>query len=203
MAVSMSSPRRPSLREQQAELTRERLLEAAVALLERGEHDISLRSIAEEAGVSERTLYRHFEARDELVAALVPRLRERVGAPLPASMAELPGYARTLFERFERNRALVVGMTTSSGAHGDLERTRSQNLRDLRALVDAAFPDAPDAERAAATTALRVLLSGGGWAYLRVSCGLENEALIEHAGWTIAALVDRLTRAAGASASRT
>lgn len=188
----------PSLRAEHAERTRARLLDAGVALLERGAADLTLRAVAQEAGISERTLYRYFETREQFAEAMVPRLRERSSVPLPESIDALPTYARELFETFERNRGLIEGMVSSAGARDDLRRSRARNLAGMRALIDAGYPDAGARERAAATSALRVLLSGSGWVYLRSSCGLESEQVIEHALWTIDVVLARLRAASRA-----
>lgn len=177
-----------SLRAENAERTRTRLIEAGLALLQQGAADLTLRAVARQAGIAERTLYRYFETREQYTEALGPRLRELAGAPLPESIDGLPQYAQLLFERFEQNRPLVEGIVASSGARADLRGTRARNLAGMRALVDRGFPEAGEAARAAAASALRVLLSGAGWVYLRSSCGLPNDAVIEHARWTIGAL---------------
>lgn len=195
MTYGMSRRRaeaRPSIRAEHAERTRTRLIEAGLALLARGAEDLTLRAVAVEAGISERTLYRYFETREQFAEALSPRLRERSSVPLPGSAEALNTYARALFETFERNRPLIEGMLASEGAREDLRRSRARNLEAMRALIDASFPRAPKRDRIAAATALRVLLAGSSWVYLRVSCGLENEALIAHAEWTIEAILARL-----------
>lgn len=191
--MSRSSPAaRVPLREQHAQATRERILDAALSLLERGVAELSLRAVAVEAQIAERTLYRYFASREELAAALTPPIRARTSEPLPETFDELPDYARRLFARFEQNAQLVIGMVTSPGLRPDLQKTRSRNLEQLRALVDRAFPNAAPAERAAATASLRVLLSGAGWAYLRASCGLPEEEVVAQACFTIEAVAARL-----------
>ncbi len=183
----MATGKPRSLRAQQLEVTRERVLDATLALLARGA-DTSLRAIALEAGIAERTLYRHFATRDELVLAITPRLRERTSEPLPDVWAELPAYAARLFARFDANSELVVGLMSPALVRGELRHTRSRNLDQLRALVERSFPGAPPGERDAAAATLRTMISGSGWAFLRVSCGLPNETVIAHAQWAIATI---------------
>lgn len=52
---------------------RERVLEAAVALVRRDGERVPLTAVAERAGVGIGTLYRHFPTREDLLAALVHR----------------------------------------------------------------------------------------------------------------------------------
>jgi AcrR family transcriptional regulator len=49
---------------------RERLVDCALALLEEGESDVSLRAVARAAGVSAMAPYRHFEDKAALMAAV-------------------------------------------------------------------------------------------------------------------------------------
>src|SRR6185295_14720485 len=49
---------------------RERIVQAAISLLERGEYDaIQMRDVAREAGVALATLYRYFTSKEHLYAA--------------------------------------------------------------------------------------------------------------------------------------
>lgn len=64
-----------------ARSTRERILDAAIALFAESGPDISLESIAAEARVSRQTLYVHFGSRTGLILALVQHLDTH--GPLP------------------------------------------------------------------------------------------------------------------------
>ena len=65
-------------RARQIEETRARILEAALSLFMRDwVEDISLRSIAAEAGVALQTVVRHFGTREQLFQALSAELRSR------------------------------------------------------------------------------------------------------------------------------
>lgn len=188
MADTMSRepppPPRKTLRETHSEAARDRLLDAAVALLERG-LEPTMRSVAAEAGTSERTIYRYFDSRDVLFQALRPRLMGKGGIPLCDTVEGLPDYACELFATFEANRLLVTTLLTSSWAVPYIRITRRENLNALRKLLDDAYPHAPEADRAAAASSLRAVLSGSGWSYLRDNCGLGSHEVTSHAGWLI------------------
>lgn len=193
MTDRMSTPDR-TLRQEQGDAVRDRLLDAALTIIEGG-GEPTMRSVAKAGGVSERTIYRYFESHDALTAALVPKLAGRAGCPLCGSAAELPAYARTLFEIFENNTALITGLLTGAWAAAHMRGTRRGNLAGLRALLDAAYPDAPVDARSAATSTLRLLLSGAGWHYLRVSCGLAQADVLRHALWSLAVIETSLRHA--------
>jgi len=65
-------------RRQRSARNRERIVEAAFALLNRGELDPSAARIADEAGVSARTIFRHFEEMDSLYAEMTERIERKV-----------------------------------------------------------------------------------------------------------------------------
>lgn len=191
---SRQTPSQTPLREQHAEVTRERLLDAAVRLVERG-RDVTMRAVAAEAQVGERTVYRYYPSLDDLLEAMRPRFVGRAGVPLCETIDGLEQYARDLFGVFDQNANLVEAMLSGPLA-GDLaRRSRRANLEMMRKLIDDAFPRAPASERAAATSTLRAVLSGAGWSYLRRSCELPQEDVVAHAQWMVRTVLDRLGRA--------
>src|SRR3954466_3603430 len=67
MTSSGARQYRSPLRGEQQQQTRERILEAAIALIaEDGLAELTVPGVAERAGVSLRTVYRHFPAKDDL-----------------------------------------------------------------------------------------------------------------------------------------
>lgn len=112
--VLVSTPRtyRSDLREQQAQRTRELIAAAARArFLENGWAGTSIRSVAEEAGVSEATVYHVYGSKAGLASSLidaaensadveraVTELHERTGDPA-GQLAAFVGFDRRLYER--------------------------------------------------------------------------------------------------------
>ena len=111
-----------SLREEQRALTRTRILEALAELIE-SHHplDVTMAAVAERAGVSEPTLYRHFDTKRNLFKALGSELyrQSTAGAPLN-SLDDLLGFLPALYEQFlpilqskqDKIRALARGGAT-------------------------------------------------------------------------------------------
>jgi AcrR family transcriptional regulator len=88
------------LRTEQAEGTRERILDATVLVAARSPAGISIPEVAREAGVSVPTIYRHFGTKRELFEAVQPHLGRRAGfGPLtePQSVEEFHQMVRTIF----------------------------------------------------------------------------------------------------------
>ena len=88
------------LRADQAEATRERILDATVSVAARSPEGISIPDVAREAGVSVPTIYRHFRTKRELFEAVSPHLGRRAGfGPVsePRSVEEFHEMVRTIF----------------------------------------------------------------------------------------------------------
>lgn len=186
-------PETSSLRRDQAISVRQRILAAGLEVVESG-GEPNMRAVASAAAISERTVYRYFGSRDELFAALVPELRARVSAPMAEDISGLEVYVRRLFTQFDRNAALARALAKAAWAPTGM--TRPANLRALRAIIDAAFPTVPAADRESASAALRVPMSAVGWAYL-ADCGLELEASIAHVQWLVRAVLEKLQEQSG------
>lgn len=90
----MSTERRPSIREEQKRLTRERLLDAAVTVFSaRSALDVNTDEIAKAAGVSRATLYAHFTSKSDVVLALAQRQYE-LADRLYTELAAIPEWTR-------------------------------------------------------------------------------------------------------------
>ena len=89
------------LRQEQARLTADAILEAAVDRIRRGDRELSYAAIAKQAGVAIPTVYRHYPTQKHLIDALIAR--EERGAPSRTSdpVASLPDDCRAFFRRFD------------------------------------------------------------------------------------------------------
>lgn len=99
--------------EPDADPRRDALLDAALELLrEQGYRDTTMLQIATRARASKNTLYRHFETKDALFAALVARASRTLNAELDAAFAAGTPLEPTL-ERFgESLLRLLTGPTS-------------------------------------------------------------------------------------------
>jgi AcrR family transcriptional regulator len=108
-----SRPYRMRKRAEQVDQTRLRITEAAVRLHTTiGPANASLSAIAEEAGVTRLTLYRHFPTVDELFAACRAHWRSQADPPNPQAWRSIPDFG-------ERLRTALREQYDWYGAHGD------------------------------------------------------------------------------------
>src|SRR5438270_12116335 len=104
----MMDERLTSIRDVHKQLTRAHIVEAAQSLVrDSGEASVTISDVAALAGVSDRTVYRHFKTRDALVQLVWKRLRDRIGAFRPRSGDELIETPLLAFPRYDDERELV------------------------------------------------------------------------------------------------
>ena len=89
------------LRAEQADATRRKILDALVRTMGRGVAALSIPAVAREAGVSVPTVYRHFNSKAALVAALSADLVQRTGLMDPSMLegADLPAIVHEMYRR--------------------------------------------------------------------------------------------------------
>lgn len=195
---NLTTPRtyQSPLREAQAALTRERILMAAKDYLEH--HDIetlTLRHLAELAGVSSPTVYAHFATVDDLVAAFFLWLKPRLGLqkPLPPldEFAELP---KALFPSFEAYGALLRNLMNKPS--WDRQRAADSGERHGRwiAAVGEALPDLTSEQRRRGAMVVSAFWAPTVWRWLMDTCGFTPKEAEQVASWAIDALVDALKR---------
>lgn len=195
MAEGMSIAARPAATttatERNRRHTRDAIVAAAIAHLVRGAEP-TMRSVAAEAGVGERTIYRYFPSRGDLEVAVGEVVAPRLSTPLCGSVTGLEDYVDDLFAVFEANQELTVAVVTSSWTQAVLSGTRSRNLADLVRLLSDGFPAAATGDLAAAAASMRTVLSGAGWVYQRLGCGLSADQVATNAKWLVRSLLARL-----------
>ncbi|MCZ8205920.1 TetR/AcrR family transcriptional regulator [Gemmatimonas sp.] len=95
--------------------TAERILRAAFERLrEHPQAPFSHEIVAEQAGVSARTVYRHFPTQADLVRGVWQQLRDRTGTTWPRTLEAIVPELRALFAQFERNGALTRAMLAAA-----------------------------------------------------------------------------------------
>jgi AcrR family transcriptional regulator len=177
-SVTSSRPYRSQLREQQAERTRELIAAAARArFLESGWAGTSIRSVAEQAGVSEATVYSVYGTKAGLATSLIDaaersadvqqaiaELQERVGDPI-AQLRAFVAFDRRLFERggdVLRTVAEARRQEPDLSAAYDEGRRRGDTERRtvFTTWPDSVWRDGVGAERAVAVYGTLVSLEG-------------------------------------------
>ncbi|MFT3922212.1 MAG: helix-turn-helix domain-containing protein [Myxococcales bacterium] len=188
-----------AIRDAQVEQTRALLLETARTMLAEGGIDaLTLPRLAQVAGVSVPTVYRHFPSLDDLFRAFLEWLRPRLGLTEERLMSvtpeQLPAVPGENFPRYEAESGVLRPLMESR----EFNRVRVASMRDrarkAAARLKAESDGWSDAEREARAGAIWVLQSPHVWRWMRDTWGLDNEEAAEAASWAMATLRDALRR---------
>jgi AcrR family transcriptional regulator len=182
-----------TLRDEQKEQTRTNILEAAVALVRRaGEEAVTIRAVAAVAGVTERTVYRHFKSRDVLVRSVWRRMVELIGPPaLPETADELVERPRSLFRRLDQERQLVRAHLHSQERRVGRTRPDKQRQQAMVGCVreELEYLDERSLRRRAAIASL--IASAYAWQYLQEFWGMSDKEAGNAAAEALEILLNR------------
>ena len=158
-----------TIRDAHRDLTRARLLDAALDLLRHEDLDaLKMAQVAARAGMTERTLYRHFPTRDDLLKAAWRWLEARVGAGglahTPREVAEAP---LSLFANFDAEEGAVRAATLSRTGRELRRGVNKQRQGAFRAVVRVARPDLSEPELTRLCAAVQLLTSAFAWAAMK------------------------------------
>lgn len=171
--------------------TQEAILAAYAELIEElGTDDVSFRLIARRAGVGERTIFRNYATKVDLLLATAAwieiRIFPRQDSP---SIFDMPLTIRAAMESYDRRPELahVVAETTMRGISGAAPSPRRAMLEEM---IDAEISPLEDAERTAIVAALAHLDSAATWVTLRREFGMSRSDIADAAAWAAEAVLD-------------
>jgi AcrR family transcriptional regulator len=145
------------LRQAQAAETRDRIVAAGAQLVHSlpqwDWRDVTVRAVAERAGVNHRTVYRHFASERELHDAIVRRLEEEAGEPLTElDLDGLPDVTARVFSYLSS-----FALRSRTGGNPTLAEVDERRRQALRAAVEPATAEWTEADREMAAAVLDVL----------------------------------------------
>jgi len=182
----MSTPR-TTLAARHADLTQRVILDAAVDLLEtRSVTELSVRAVAKRAEISERTVFRYFAAREDLLDAVAAEVARRTQAPPnPKTVAELLVYPEAIFARYEETSRLTLAAMHSELFHRIRTTDAERRGRTIRALVDREAAGRPEPERRLAAANIHYHVVATTWSYYRFNFGFSLEDAVQAARMAI------------------
>jgi AcrR family transcriptional regulator len=180
-------------RDEQKLQTRMRILETALALIHRGgEEAVTIRAVASGAGITERTVFRHFRTRDALLLAAWRRLRELLGSPrLPRTIDALIDAPRIVFPRFDQVRRLMQAYIISGERRAGRRRPDKERQQVLVECIrqELEYLDVRSLRRRAAIADL--LISPYAWQFLQETWGLSGKQAAKVAAEALTILLNR------------
>ena len=183
-----------TLSERHTDQTQQLIIDAAIALLEEGSVGaVTARAVARRAGISERTVFRYFPTRDQLLDAIAAEAMARLAMPpLPRTVDELLAMPRALYGRCEEQAQL-----TRAALHSELfprirESAGKERWDAVREVLAAWAPRQPAKKREIAAVNIRFFLSAMTWNYYRTYFHLSLEETIACAETAIRQSLDAL-----------
>jgi AcrR family transcriptional regulator len=178
--------------------TQDAILAAYTELIEElGTDDVSFRLIARRAGVGERTVFRNYATRVDLLLATAAWIERRVFPRHEArSIFDMPLTIRAAMESYDHRPELahVVAETTMRGISGAAPSPRRALLEEM---IDAEISGLPGDERRAIVAALAHLDSAATWVTFRREFGMSGSDIADAAAWAAEAVLDPIRSRVG------
>ena len=171
--------------------TQEAILGAYAALIEElGTDDVSFRLISRRAGVGERTVFRNYATRVDLLLATAAWIERTAFARRDcASIFDVPLMIREAMDAYDERPQLahVVAEASMRGVDGAEPAPRRGRLARLQRHE---IPALADAERRSIVAALAHIDSAATWVSLHRELGLERRDIADAAAWAAEAVLD-------------
>jgi Bacterial regulatory proteins, tetR family len=183
-ARSYNSP----LREEKSRETREAILNGLYRLMNAASvpAEISMDAIANEAGVQRRTVFRHFPAKEDLLAAFWPWLNAHMGASTaPKSVKDVVEGPKEAFPRFDAHEAAVrASLHSRTGREMRMGMVSTRRLHFAAALAPV-LSTLPPAEALKVEALAHLLYSASAWEVLKDYGGLTGAQAGKTASWAL------------------
>lgn len=185
------------LRDRQVELTRRLILDALGTLIGEGRlGDFSVQDVADRAGVSLRTVYRHFASRHALLEGFAAYADEQLnlsgGIDPPATADDVAAYVRLKVATLERFASLVSPILKLDIATGLDREMASKNAAELHAALSEVTDGLEPALGEAVIWVLRMICSSQTWLAMHERGNLDARHAGAAAAWAVELLVEAL-----------
>src|SRR5689334_12110460 len=166
------------LRSRQKEQTRDLILDAVDAILRRAPvSEVTIAAVARQAGITERTIYRHFPTREDLLDAVWRRALHAVTGEPPQqveTLEQILDLARAAYDSFEADAGIVRALIAAPEGVDASKRPEEARLAMLREAYADLLAGVPEDEVNAVVVATHVLSGASAWSHLRDYCGLDG-----------------------------
>lgn len=187
-----------ALREEQADATRTRILEALIRTMAAGVAGLSIPAVAREANVSIPTIYRHFGSKQGLVEALNPYVISKGGLmpdAMPQTIDEMGPLFRVLFRNLDSMDLTLRAAMASELGQEVRQATMPKRRVMIRDFIGRVAPELPDAELQRVADLALLLVSTAGFRAYKDYLGFGPDASAELATWAIRTLIEGARKA--------
>ena len=166
------------LRSRQKEQTRDLILNAVDAILRRANvAEVTFAGVAREADVTERTIYRHFPTREDLLNAAWRRaLRAFIHGQTQQveTLDQILELTRAAYENFDANEGIVRAIISAPEGVEVRKRPAEIRLDMLRKAYANILAGVGEADTKTVLLATHALSSASVWSHLRDYCGVDG-----------------------------
>lgn len=192
------------LRSRQKEQTRGLILNAVDAILRRAPvSEVTIAAVAREADITERTIYRHFPTREDLLNAAWRRaLRAFIRGQTQQveTLDQILELTRAAYENFDANEGIVRAIISAPEGVEVRKRPAEIRLDMLKKAYAGILAGLPEEQVMAVVMATHVLSSASSWSHLRDYCGLDGAKGGQVAALSIELIVEAIKARAKAVA---
>ncbi len=178
--------------------TQAAILTAYAELIEEvGTDDVSFRLIALRAGVGERTVFRYYPTRTELLLATAAWIDRTIFTRAESeSIFDVPIAIREAMEAYDRRPELayVVAEAQLRGVNGS---DPAPHREQFDAMLRREVPSLADDERRGVVAALCHLDSSATWVTMRRELGMSGRDIADAATWAAEAILDPIRGVVG------
>jgi AcrR family transcriptional regulator len=190
---STTKPYSSTLRDRQVAQTRDLILDALTTLLgDRRADEVTTRDIAAAAGVSERTVYRHFPDRAALLEGLSRRVPELNGVRPSFDAGGLDVLApmgRRLMELLDEHYVAARAEAVLNADPRRFAADTQANTRALCTMLGRELPQLGEREQLRIAAVLRCLVSTQAWLRMREEFGVPGTESGPVVAWVIDTII--------------
>ncbi|MEG9248477.1 TetR/AcrR family transcriptional regulator [Arthrobacter sp. Soc17.1.1.1] len=164
---------------------------------ELGTDDVPFRLIARRAGVGERTIFRNYATRIDLLVATAAWIEQTIFVREDSpSVFDMPLAIREAMETYDQKPELahVVAETTMRGVRGAAPSPRREYLDEM---LRREVPTLDDVDRRAIVAALSHIDSAATWVVLHREFGMNRRDIADAAAWAAEAVLDPIRERVG------
>jgi len=186
------------LRLQQREITREKIMHAVAEIISEGYIlTFSIKDVADRAGVSYGTVYRHFPTRESLLEGLYEFATEILEQDLSLksfAINELSEVTKKTIEVFERNSTVLQAFTMVLATNNIQPQSRRKRDRKYLDIVKKNAPSLPTETATQAAAIISHLHSSLTWVTLRQRFDLSAKETANTLEWVLRVIIQDVMR---------
>jgi len=182
------------LRAHQKEQTREMILAAVGTILSAEKTDaVTFAEVARVAGITMRTIFRHFPTREELLSAFWKWQLEQTGGQSilgPASIESLLEKIKEFFQSLDADENLIRAVISSPEGREIRKEANRIRLEKMLEFVKTIVPELSKRERHSMASGIISVSSVLSWLFMRDNCGYDGKRAGEAAALTVQMIIE-------------